>query len=77
MKKGLRASLVCFCLALVAASGYLLINPVSAYATTCTSTCSNGSTIGTPPGSYACGCSGNTCTYQITSGGTWYNVHCS
>jgi hypothetical protein len=75
MKKSLLISLYSAGLGLVIASCCLLLNPVTAYASSCTTTCSNGSSITTPSAASSCGCAGQTCTYTLN--GTGYTIRCS
>lgn len=84
MKRIFRTSFFTACMLLLAVSTYLVASPLSAYAgSQCSATCSNGSTISTPPNTSSCGCvdsgtlGNGACSYSTTSGGTTYSIRCS
>ena len=78
MRKTLMVSLYSACLSLAIAGCCLVAFPVTARAASCSATCADGSTIGTPPGTWGCGCHDAStgganayCTYNTTSGGSY------
>jgi hypothetical protein len=83
MRKTLLVSLYSACLSLVIASGIFLAFPVTTKAASCSATCSNGSTLSVPSGTYMCSCVDGgagvdgTCAYKYYSGGTNYTIRCS
>jgi hypothetical protein len=83
MRKTLLVSLYSACLSLAIASGIFLAFPVTTKAASCSATCSNGTSMSVPPGTYMCSCvdggSGvdGSCAYKYYSGGTNYVIRCS
>jgi hypothetical protein len=77
MRKTLMVSLYSACLSLAIAGGCLIAFPVTVRAASCSATCSNGSSITTPPGTTGCGChdagggAGGYCIYNTSAGGSY------